>query len=131
MPWYRRVLTPVAYWIRQVAVWIAGRVKPRPVFLKAPKEMVPMFQTGTFVVQYCAFTGKQPEDLAISDKIQSVVENKADPETMGFVTEILFCQDIAPVVFGWLVHLGDATSDEWGPFMDHLATVQKTNKNLA
>lgn len=115
-----RLLAPIAYWISQLR-------RPSVKTIKFPAELLPLLEVGTVAMAYCEFQETKPEDLALSVKLQSVVEGNTDDESMQFVSKILSGNHVPHTTYDWLVALGDAREFQRDHFMAYWHLTRKTS----
>lgn len=122
MKWYQRPLVPIVYWVKQL--W--GRIRPTPVTVKFPAEMLPLLQLGTIAMKYCEYIERSPENLTLSRKLDLVIKQQADQDTMIHVRKVLSAENTIEATFDWLVHLGDAKEYDREGFKAYLLLPPKT-----
>lgn len=122
MKWYQRLLVPIVYW----ANWVWARIIPRPIKMDVPTELLPLLQVGTIAMRYCEYIERSPENLKISERLERVMRQEADQDTMIFVRKILTSKAVIDTTFDWLVHLGDAKEYDREGFKVYLTLPRKT-----
>ncbi len=124
MKWYQRPLVPIVYWAKQL--W--GRIRPTPVKLKVPTELLPLLQLGTIAMRYSEYVERSPENFTLSKKLDLVIRGQADQDTLNHVRKVLASESTIDATFDWLVHLGDAKEYDREGFKAYLTLPFKTGK---
>ncbi len=122
MKWYQRVLVPIVYWIK--VIW--GKVFPSPKVLQFPAELMPILQLGTIAMRYCEYIERSPENLALSKKLELVIQGQADQDTLNHVRKVLASDSVIDATFDWLVDLQDAQEYDREGFKAFLTLPPKT-----
>lgn len=123
MKWYQRPLVPIVFWTK--ALWR----KLIPVTtLKFPAELMPILQLGTIAMRYCEYIERSPENLTLSQKLELVIQGRADQDTLIHVRKVLASESTIDATFDWLVHLGDAKEYDREGFKAFLTLPFKTGK---
>lgn len=127
----RNIFAPIIFWGNLIKTQV-GRLFRRPTrVVSVPTELLPLLQVGTIAMKYSQFMEVEPDSLKLSAKLQDVIDNKADTDTMLFVEKVLFGKDLVDTVFTWMVFLGDAHEIDRELFKHYLTLLEKSNKKNA
>lgn len=81
--------------------------------VQIPREILPLTYLGSVIMQYCAFTNREPEELKASAKLAQLVERgTGDHELHSTLLEMFIHGSYVTSTFDWLVSIGDAKHEE-------------------
>lgn len=115
-----RFLTPFVFWSH----WFYRRFfkkPPREPLATFPKELLPLLEVGTLVMRYCQFANTAPEHLEISKKLEALVNQHGDAQSLRYLGRVLTTDNLLDVTYDWLVSLGDALEEDRERFCIFLA----------